>query len=167
MNSRKVVLALTIGLTLAACSQEKTPDFAGVSMKSDRADLESKGFVCKDVTLKDKQVLSCKNFEMTSSVFGHDVRGVEVTFAQGQKNPYRIAVNANKQINSTEKMLSLFSELDKYYESIPDKSITMPNAVSRQWKTKDTNVLQFMYIQGVPGLLESSVMLSLNSTKNH
>ncbi|POA83689.1 hypothetical protein C1882_18240 [Pseudomonas sp. FW305-E2] len=136
-------------------------------MKSDRADLESKGFVCKDVTLKDKQILSCKNFEMTASVFGHDVRGVEVIFAQGQKNPYRIAVNANKQINSTEKMLSLFSELDKYYESIPDKSITMPNAVSRQWKTKDTNVLQFMYIQGVPGLLESSVMLSLNSTKNH
>jgi len=167
MNSGKVVLALTIGLALTACSQEKAADFAGVSMKSDRAELESNGFVCKDVTLKDKQILSCKNFEMTASVFGYDVRGVEVTFAQGQKSPYRIAVNANQQINTTEKMMSLFSELDKYYESIAEKSITMPNAVVRQWKTKDSNVLQFTYIQGVPGLLESSVMLSLNSTKNH
>lgn len=40
MNSGKVVLALTIGLALTACSQEKAADFAGVSMKSDRAELE-------------------------------------------------------------------------------------------------------------------------------
>lgn len=155
----------TLSTGTAASTAEK-PDFAGVSFRMKRSDFEREGYVCKDDTTDGKTITACKNFDVRTSVFGIDVKGVSVAFKEGENTPFRIDTELPEAYIDSAKRKALISQISEYYTSMPESDFNREGIELRRWKRSDGAFIQLIAIESVPDAPESSVEIIMFSVKD-
>lgn len=151
--------------TGTAASTAHKPDFAGVSFKMKRSDFEREGYVCKDNTTDGKTTTDCKNFDVRTSVFGIDVKGVSVAFREGEDTPFRIGTELPKAYVNPGKRKVLISQISEYYTSLPKNDFNAQGIELRRWKRNDGAFIQLIAIESDPDAPESSIEIIMFSVK--
>lgn len=157
------------GQTLATdtvVSTPEKPDFAGVSFKMKKSDFEREGYLCKDTSKDGKTTTDCENFDVKTSVFGQDVKGVSVNFREGANTPSSIATELPVEYSNFAKRNGLVMRIEKYYTSLPEQDISSAQVELKRWKRNDGAVLQLMTFVGIPGIMEPSVSIRMFSVED-
>lgn len=178
MKTRIFVLALC-ATVLAGCdsgaeagqapavSTAHKPDFAGVSFNMKKSDFEREGYLCKDSSKDGKTTTDCKNFDVRTSVFGQDVKGVFVGFLEGEDTPFRIGTEFPVEYENFVKRNALTMRIDEYYTSLPEQDMAMEMVSIRRWKRSDDAVLQLSAIKGIRGMIQSSITMIMFRPGDH
>lgn len=180
MKSRIFVLAMCV-MVLSGCDSgaeagysetpkalvktEAKPDFAGVSFNTKKSDFERDGYVCKASTKDGETLTKCKNFDAKALVFGQDVKGVSVSFREGQKTPFTIDTDFPAEYAQFAKRNGLVMRINEYYTSLPEQDMSSESVELKRWKRSDGAVLQLIAFSGIPGIMEPNISIQMFSVE--
>ena len=164
MTITKFCINLTlVTFALSGCGEtpdSKYADFVKVAFKSNRTDLESKGFLCKENEPPEKTKIVCKSYEKDIEFLGRVVTERAISF-DTQGHVISIAAQLHLKNSNLKEKLALESDLSGVYTKAADlKEIEMSNASVKSWRRPDGAIIRFSTFNlGMPGLIDDSVSL--------
>lgn len=156
---KNIALSLIFGLYLVGC----TPEFAGISFKSDQATLESQGFKCNPEIIEGDKLTVCMATEKEVYLYGYNVKGVKAVFREHDKHPYTIDVTFPHEAEGLVKSKELLAKINSQYKGRPTYDHDYSDVLITYWQREDNSTLQFMSKIASSGSPASWVTISVRA----